>query len=365
MAKRIIPDYYIFNPGTRQVTIPNRVLQQQQLLLIVNEQTNTVIFNFSDPDLYATSYQAGFSSTATSIGTQITLNYNTTAMNTSATLSILVDEIGETFVPAEHLYDGTNKLRTTQPQSLIDTDFEYGLQPVKWENFITTQNYPSYFLRTGGNALAVANISGDNTAPRSNFTVTTTVPHNLTTSDLVQVFYSGNWAANGVFPITTIPTATSLTYVGKAQYNGSAFSSYTIVNGASFFNSNNQTSLIVVATSGITTDLGTSNISGTTGQVITVNTAYKHGLLPGTPILTYSSLTTSANGVWYVYDVPTPTSFRYQTPGYFADSSSAIIDTSNIIVTPRPEASFVHRSTDGGAMITTQQLQNEIGRAHV
>ena len=33
MAKRVLPDYYSFNPGTRTITITNKVVKPQQLLL--------------------------------------------------------------------------------------------------------------------------------------------------------------------------------------------------------------------------------------------------------------------------------------------------------------------------------------------
>jgi hypothetical protein len=41
----------------------------------------------------------------------------------------------------KHL-DATDKLRITQPQSLIDTDFEYGTQITKWENLTVINNRP-------------------------------------------------------------------------------------------------------------------------------------------------------------------------------------------------------------------------------
>ncbi len=37
-------------------------------------------------------------------------------------------------------YDPVDKLRVSQPQAMIDTDFEYGVQPTKWES-INLQNY--------------------------------------------------------------------------------------------------------------------------------------------------------------------------------------------------------------------------------
>ena len=56
-----------------------------------------------------------------------------------------------TFVPTEILYDPTNKLRVAQPESLIDTDFEYGTQTTKWENLATVNNMP--FAYPSANAI--------------------------------------------------------------------------------------------------------------------------------------------------------------------------------------------------------------------
>jgi len=364
MAKRIIPDYYQFDPINKRITIPNRVFQRQQLLLVVNESSNTVLFNFSDPDLYATSYTAPYSSSATSIGTQFTLAYNTTAMNTTDTISIMMDEISEFLTTTEVLQDPTNKLRTASPQSLIDTDFEYGLQPIKWEAYTTLCNYPSYYLKSGGNSLNVVALVADGTNPRSLATLNTgAIAHNLNTGDLVSIQYAAQYVANGVFPVLNVLSSGSIQFRLKGSATGTLVSSYTQVQGGSLFDSNNQTSVLALSTNqGIsftTTTLDTLG-GGGSGATVLVNTAYKHGLNPGSPILVNSSATTTANGVWFIYDVPTPTSFRYQMPGYSAGSSSTIIDTSIITLAVRPEANFVHRAPDGGIMIASQNLQHGI-----
>lgn len=362
MAKRIIPDYYSFNPATKTITIPNRIIPRQNMLLITNEQTNTVIFNFSDPDLYITSYTAPYSSTATSIGTQFTLNYNTASMGTSDTLAILVDENAEFFTPSEVLVDDTNKLRTSSPQALMDTDFEFGLQPIKWEAYTQQHNYPSYYLKGGGNALNVVRLYADNSSPRSTATIitATTSPHGLVTGDLVQVVFSGDYRLNGVFPVLSIPSSGAITFLAKGQVSGDQLSSYTIINGGTVFDSNNQTSKIALSSNATMSYLDTVTAGAGTGQTIIVNTAYKHGLMPGAPLLVNSSLTNSANGVWFVYDVPSPTQFRYQTPGFASGSSSVIIDTANVVVTLRPEATYTHRSTDGGVNVSIQNIYTGI-----
>ena len=67
MAKKVLPDHYTFDPATRTITIPNRVINREQLLLVTNVSSNTVIFNFSDPDLKTTTYTAPYSSTGTQL----------------------------------------------------------------------------------------------------------------------------------------------------------------------------------------------------------------------------------------------------------------------------------------------------------
>ena len=364
MAKRVIPDYFSFNPGTRTITITNKVVKPAQLLLITNVSSNTVIFNFSDPDLYATSYVAPFSSTATSLGTKIVLNYNTASMGTSDALAILIDETEEKFTPSELLTDPTGKLRTSNPKALIDTDFEYGLQPIKWESFTRYQNIPSYFVRTGGATLQVTSIVGSGGVVgsgvngRSLVTVDYTVPAgqtlNVTTGDIITVFNIQNGSssnAEGVFAVSSIGT-TRITYHAKGVANGQLYSSSLQVQLGTVVDSNNQTVKIV------NDQMYWANPSSATDGFVTVTTTGKHGLMPSAPILVNSSLTTSANGQFYVYDVPTPTSFRYRTitpqgDVMHAGSSSGIINTSQTIILVRPETTFLHRPSDGGANINT------------
>jgi len=364
MAKRVIPDYFSFNPGTRTITITNKVVKPAQLLLITNVSSNTVIFNFSDPDLYATQYVAPFSSNATSIGTKIVLNYNTASMGTSDALAILIDETEEKFTPSELLTDPTGKLRTSNPKALIDTDFEYGLQPIKWESFTRYQNIPSYFVRTGGATLQVTSIVGSGGVVgsgvngRSLVTIDYTVPAgqslNVTTGDIITVFNIQNGSssnAEGVFAVSSIGT-TRITYHAKGVANGQLYSSSLQVQLGTVVDSNNQTVRIVHD------QMQWANPSSATDGYVTVTTTGKHGLMPSAPILVNSSLTTSANGQFYVYDVPTPTSFRYRTITpqgdiMHAGSSSGIINTSQTIILVRPETTFLHRPSDGGANINT------------
>lgn len=348
MAKRVVAEYFSFNPATRTITIPNRIIPRKQLLLVTNVNLNTVIYNFSDPDLQITNYVCPYSST----GTQFTLSYNTSSMNTSDSLLIMEDIAADPVAFDETVQDATNKLRTVNPQSLIDTDFEYGLQPIKWESLSLIQNIPSYYFRAGGNSIPVINVAGDGVSPRSTITVTTSSPHGLITSDVVNVSYTNNYLTNGSFNVSSIPTTVSFTYTAKGVVSGSVYTSSSTLQGGDLFDSNNSTVRIVHGV--ITSD----NAAASPGSMITVNTAGKHGLIRGTPILVNSSTTASINGNWTIYDVPTATSFRFRTDG--TQTGTGAPNSSTVVIIPRPEANFVHRPYDGGVLITTANLQEGI-----
>jgi len=213
MARKVHLDTsYIFVPASNRITI-DKAIPQEKLLLITNLSTNTVIFNFSDPNLKVNSYsrtrdlQIGVTGTpgtntltnlhpsttpiagqritgygipdntyistvsgttltltnstgsvsnltadpnafghgANVFGTVITLAYNTSGMGASDKLQIFVDEYEETIRPAEVFNDPVSKQRVSQPQALIDTDFELGLQPTKWESLQKLSNRSSFF----------------------------------------------------------------------------------------------------------------------------------------------------------------------------------------------------------------------------
>jgi hypothetical protein len=140
MARKILVEtHYTFTPSTKTLVIP-KAIPRERLLLITNVTQNQVIYNFSDPSLNATSYvslEANGVETTT-----IVFAYNTAAMLSTDKISITLDEVDESFTPSETMLDPTNKLRVTQPQALIDTDFEYGTQISKWENLALYNNKP-------------------------------------------------------------------------------------------------------------------------------------------------------------------------------------------------------------------------------
>ena len=308
MARKIIKSSdYTFNPATRTIVIPGYV-KEERLILISNTNTGTIIYNFADAAL-------GYSSWS-HIGdvsqprTQIVLEYNTAAMSSTDNLSIMVDEYAETMQLSEALVDTVDKIRVAAPQSLMDTDFEYSVQPSKWEALFLVANYPSFFAKTsGGNSFDIVGVAGNGFGPRSLVTVTTLQFHNLVTGNVVSIQDTLNFRAEGTFVVNSILSPTQFTYFARGLVQGEiAIQNNTIAYGGDAF----ENAHIPGGTASRGTlrgfDLATN---GGNPTIITVTTPnHPHGLFPGTPILINN--TSGANGNWIIKDVLSPTQFTFE-----------------------------------------------------
>ena len=145
MAKHVILESYTFVPSTRTIVVTGKNIRREQLLLITNTTLGTVLYNFSDPALTASSYTNTIDSVSGTEFTTMVLSYNTASMSASDKISILVEETYTEIIPSEVMRDPVDKMRVSTPQSLIDTDFEYGQQPTKWESVTLLNNRPSSF----------------------------------------------------------------------------------------------------------------------------------------------------------------------------------------------------------------------------
>jgi len=221
--KSILNNYYIFDPATRQVVIPGGITREK-LVLITNVTDNKVIYNFSDPELTATNYQI-----ATDIRnvttTRVTLAYDTTSMSSTDKLQIVYDEFEETLQPAESYHDAVNKLRISQPQSQMDTDFEYGTQSTKWEGLATINNNP--FAYKGESPLTVTDIqvtTNSKIVTVSVNTLSTALPAEGSAIFVQDTDFPG---ANGVFIVDSVQ-------VGQSTFKYTATFPWTAGNGGIF-----------------------------------------------------------------------------------------------------------------------------------
>jgi len=64
-------------------------------------------------------------------------------------MSLIQKLINRDELQTQALLDPVSKFRVSTPQTLIDTDFEYSLQPTKWESIEMINNIPVFFTRDG------------------------------------------------------------------------------------------------------------------------------------------------------------------------------------------------------------------------
>jgi hypothetical protein len=180
---------------------------------------------------------------------------------------------GEIRFPKEFI-DPVTKLRISQPENLIDTDFEYGLQPTKWETVELINNTPSFFSKSGDTTIpGIASIS-TNTGTRE-ITVTTATDHGLAVGIPINVTGTKSVTADGSYIINSIPNTTTFTYLCKdiQQGNNAIEDLYTSIITGEFF----QGSQIRIADAeGIITD-------GEATSTLTVKTDSTHGFGLNTP----------------------------------------------------------------------------------
>ena len=326
--RRILQEaYYTFTPATKTIVVP-RYVPRERLFLITNVTTNVIIYNFSDSTLGLTAYS--YDPVANT--TTLVVSYNTSSMSSGGVahlLSILVDEVFEQFLPAEAYRDPVGKLRVSTPQSLIDTDFEYGLQPTKWETLMMLNNKPSFFTNTQV-SITITNITAVNGS--RTITVTTTTPPTAGTPVYIQD--STYFPANGNFLVETVSAGTSFTYTCRSPFTGTTG---TIFNSAlsqcfsgTFYSGSS------IAVSAVTSS----------GTAVTVTTTNPHGLTVGNPIYAVNfGGTTPPNGSWIVATVTSPTVFVF----YCASAPSGV--TAGTIYY-RPEATYIHRAFDGGVQFS-------------
>jgi hypothetical protein len=337
MAKKLIRNY-TFNASAKTVAISGYVTLSN-LLLITNTTRNTIIYNFADPTQVSTiSYNS-----STNI-TTITLGYNTAAaMSNTDKLMIYIDDLSNATRPEEAFTDPVDKARVSEPQALIDTDFEYGAQISKWENLTMTNNRPyAYAVPT-----QIPNISGM-TMNTNSRTVTITLS-------------SGNAPANGT-PIViqdTYLTIANGAYLIDAGGGTSTFS-YTAkaINTTSITGifDPNKTNVFRGTTYSFSQIGGIPTFMSASSNAVTVTTSVPHGLSIGNEIAVVgaSSTTNSPSGSFVVATTISPTTFVY----YTANAPTGPIVSSSVAIYPRPQGAVLHRPFDGGVMFSSNGTSN-------
>lgn len=230
-------------------------------------------------------------------------------------------------------YDPVDKLRVSTPQALIDTDFEYGTQPTKWESIALQQGRASvYYLAQ--QPLTINGIVGVGTL-NGGFTLTGTFT--LATGDTIYVQNSLNTDCNGWLYVTAGGTNTSTvkTAVG------------TTIPASNFYNPANTYVYKGFFYSGCGILLGANAFTVTTATTITVTTNGPHGLSRGSLIYVVGLGGAPVNvmGNYVVETVPTSNTFTYTTAGASGAPTNSAGQT-NLFA--RPAGYVEPRAFDGG-----------------
>jgi hypothetical protein len=180
---------------------------------------------------------------------------------------------GEIIFPKEFI-DPVTKLRISQPENLIDTDFEYGLQPTKWETVELINNTPSFFSKSGDTTIPGIRAITTNAGTRE-ITVTTDFDHLLSVGIPISVTGTKSVTADGAYIINSIPNVTTFTYLCKANQptTASIEDLYSSIITGEFFQGSQ---LRIADSEGIITDDESTS-------TLTVTTSSSHGFKLNTP----------------------------------------------------------------------------------
>jgi hypothetical protein len=358
MAKTMARQY-VFTPGAANVgtiVIPGRIALEQ-LLVITNTTNNVIIYNFADVTHAGTavSFTAGNTTDYPTLTqredgyTTITLGASTVGQSASDKLQIFFEESydGVTIRPWAFGTDAIERMRVSTPQSMIDADFEYGLQPTKWAGYGLMRGYPSIYEFPGVDLTVTALTTDYQTTSTSNslITVTTSAAHGITAGQAINITglssaIAGFSRADGGYIVFDAPTTTTLRYFANGVVGTS--------NGQSLL-----TDVTILKRGNIYTgaSLPATTASGNAANptVITVNFSSNHGLVPNCPI--YCSMAggtnpTNATGQFIVTSVPSLTSIT------FTARTGAVVTPGTPTIYALSNSAVLHRSFDGGVIIS-------------
>jgi len=358
MAKSQIRQY-VFTPGAAgagTIKVPGKY-DLNQLLIITNTTRNIIYYNFADTTNAntAVSFSRANDSNFTTVLdntdgiTTITLAVSSVGHNANDTIQIFFENPIQTVRPWEMGTDAFERTRVSQPTSMLDADFEYGLQQTKWQAVNMLRGYPSIF-EVPGTDMTVSAIITNGAAGESLITVTTSSPHGMVigqpfTIKGLNTGITGFSRAEGSFTIFSVPTTSSFTYYAKAAVgvtSDNLFTTFIQLRRGGFYTGS------PISAPAIT-------YSADATPKITVTFPNAHGLLPGSTIIAIINSDSAdtqnhknAGGPYFIESVPTLTSFTYT-----ARAAGVISGTLGATIYARPDCWYLHRPLDGGVILST------------
>ncbi len=372
MAKKLLRDY-LFSPGAAgvgYVEVPGRYTLDK-LLLVTNVTDNIIMYNFADATFAGTTVATTLANHTTNWPrvtqaydgyTRITLQYNSTGMSANDILQIFVEDQedhGQKIRPWDFGTDAIERMRISQGESLIDADFEYGLQPTKWAGFGSVKGYPSTYDLPGVDLVVNTIVTDYQTDNNDQSIITVSFKdsangalnqaHGLSAGDVVNVSSlnagaAGFSRADGSFIIESVPASHQLTYYARGTVGSSdgdsLYTEETLVRkGALYDNAALPTPTAVAS-------------NGADPSEITLTFAKPHGLVPGTPLHVIMGSGTNkakASGPFFMKSSPEPDQMKFD-----ARSGAAVTSPGSATVYAVSNATILHRPSDGGVILSTK-----------
>ena len=207
-----------------------------ELLLISNSTRSEIVYNFTNATSGATVEISDnqvildpdfpkYLETTDGI-TTIKLNYDTSAHSASDDIQIFVEEREVRTRPFDFGTDAIERPRAAMPVSMLDADFEYGLQPTKWAAIAAMRGYPSVYEIPGTDTQVTSVVTdasaGTEGVGQSKITVTTVTPHGFEVGTPITIkaledSVNGAARAEGSFVIVNVPSDNTFEFYAKSK----------------------------------------------------------------------------------------------------------------------------------------------------
>ena len=212
-----------------------------EILLVSNSTKSEVIYNFTNVSTGATVEITAdeiavdpdfpkYLQTTDGI-TTVKFNYDTSTHSASDDIQVFVERLenGKSVVttrPFDFGTDAIERMRSAAPVSMLDADFEYGLQPTKWAAIAALRGYPSVYEIPGTDTSVLSVVTdasaGTEGVGQSLITVTTVSPHGFEAGTPITIkaledSVNGAARAEGSFVIVNVPSQSSFQYYAKSK----------------------------------------------------------------------------------------------------------------------------------------------------
>ena len=249
------------------------------------------------------------------------------------------------FEPTETFMDPVSKIRVSNPENLIDTDFEYGLQSTKWETLELSNNVPSFYVSDSD--LPIASLVSVNATAGSNLiTVTTGEPHGLVPGTPIDVKGLTSRTAEGKFLIKTSSSDTTFSYeaTGPQNFTGNLGSIYTAITPGQFYSGSQ---IPFDPAIGIQTN-------GSNPSFVRITTEASHGFRPGSAFYLVNSVGTKATQLDSVFSDIAPDNRPYVD---HVDSISTLLDINeNLTETKQMKSTYFIKIDASNVNVTSDTI---------